>query len=217
MRATTYGALTAFAIAGLAGFASSNAEPAPCDSSRVPCRSATVTRAAPTPVTPRAPVAVAPVAPTPLPSSPVPYVGPWLFVSAVPGGRAPAASTPVVLLREDAAAAPSFAAPDPAVGSGPAPRATPSADDRPTPAVFIANAAPIQGTEVVFAMQNLLATLGYEPGRPTGVVTPKTREAIRCFQTDAGLLPDGQPSGTVLILLTDRVAKKSGPGASGNR
>ncbi len=203
MRAMSYRALTTFALAGLAGFASSNAEPLPCASSGVPCRSATVTRAAPH-VAP-----VAPVAPTPVPSSPGPYVGPWLFVSAVPGGRGPAASTPVVLLRDDAAAAPGFATPAPVVGSGPAPRATPTADDRPTPAVFIANAAPIQGTEVVFAMQNLLTALGYEPGRPTGVVTPKTREAIRRFQTDAGLLPDGQPSGTVLILLTDRVAKKA--------
>jgi hypothetical protein len=93
MRAMSYRVLTTFALAGLAGFASSHAEPVPCDSSRVPCRSAAVTRAAPI------------------------SVAPWLFVSAVPGGRGPAANNPVVLLRDNATAAPSFATPAPVAGS----------------------------------------------------------------------------------------------------
>ncbi len=41
------------------------------------------------------------------------------------------------------------------------------------------------------AIQEKLIELGYEPGPADGVNGPKTKEAIKQFQKDNGLVPDG--------------------------
>lgn len=48
--------------------------------------------------------------------------------------------------------------------------------------------------DTVAAVQRVLADLGYAPGRIDGRVGPDTQDAIRRFQEDRGLTPDGQLS-----------------------
>lgn len=50
-------------------------------------------------------------------------------------------------------------------------------------------------------IQSYLQVLGYDPGPIDGVVGPKTSLAIRAFQQDAGIEPDGVASTTLLALL----------------
>jgi membrane-bound lytic murein transglycosylase B len=50
-------------------------------------------------------------------------------------------------------------------------------------------------------LQQRLAAKGYAIGTPDGVIGPKTRAAIMDFQSRAGLLPDGFPSGNLLRAL----------------
>ena len=47
-------------------------------------------------------------------------------------------------------------------------------------------------------MQRLLAELGYDPGPADGVMGPRTRAAIRAFQTTVGLPADGRLSNSLL-------------------
>ncbi|HSI39768.1 MAG TPA: lytic murein transglycosylase [Xanthobacteraceae bacterium] len=56
---------------------------------------------------------------------------------------------------------------------------------------------PLSRTERI-ELQHLLAARGYDVGTADGVLGGKTRVAIRDFQSRAGMLPDGQPSGEVL-------------------
>ncbi|MEE4637665.1 MAG: lytic murein transglycosylase [Wenzhouxiangella sp.] len=42
-------------------------------------------------------------------------------------------------------------------------------------------------------MQRQLAELGYSPGEADGILGPATRGALRAFQRDQGLVPDGYP------------------------
>ena len=67
--------------------------------------------------------------------------------------------------------------------------------------------------ELVTAVQNLLATLGYFSGPINGIAGPKTRSAIRQFQRHAGLPANGQVSETLLNRLTQalRTAAASPP------
>ena len=55
----------------------------------------------------------------------------------------------------------------------------------------------------VAAMQNMLGTLGFDPGKPDGVVGSKTRAALKAFQRGSGLPPDGYPTPEVLQALRD--------------
>jgi lytic murein transglycosylase len=49
-----------------------------------------------------------------------------------------------------------------------------------------------------FEMQERLATLGYDVGENDGNLGPRTRAALRVFQSRAGLVPDGFASGKLL-------------------
>ncbi|MCU1663247.1 MAG: cell wall hydrolase/autolysin [Pseudonocardia sp.] len=50
--------------------------------------------------------------------------------------------------------------------------------------------APMSGDDVV-ALQERLLELGYDPGRPGGVFDEQTEAALRKFQREYGLVPDG--------------------------
>lgn len=60
-------------------------------------------------------------------------------------------------------------------------------------------------------VQILLGQLGYEVGTPDGVIGPRSRAAIRAFQTDAGLPPSGEPSLALFGKLQEAVAEQSQP------
>jgi membrane-bound lytic murein transglycosylase B len=47
-------------------------------------------------------------------------------------------------------------------------------------------------------LQELLAKRGFELGAVDGKIGPKTRAAIRAYQTSVGLVPDGYASGFLL-------------------
>ncbi len=49
-------------------------------------------------------------------------------------------------------------------------------------------------SNLVASTQSGLARLGYAPGPSDGVIGPRTRSAIREYQTDHGLPVDGRPS-----------------------
>jgi peptidoglycan hydrolase-like protein with peptidoglycan-binding domain len=51
----------------------------------------------------------------------------------------------------------------------------------------------------VMQIQEKLATLGYDPGPPDGLIGPRTRAAIRKFQEDQGMDVTGEASLTVLF------------------
>lgn len=58
----------------------------------------------------------------------------------------------------------------------------------------VAALVPIRGTpskEIVETVQTRLAALGYQPGNVDGLDGPKTREAVRQFEEQNGLHPDG--------------------------
>jgi N-acetylmuramoyl-L-alanine amidase len=50
--------------------------------------------------------------------------------------------------------------------------------------------APMSGDDV-FALQERLLELGFDPGRPDGVFDPRTEQALRRFQREYGLIQDG--------------------------
>jgi hypothetical protein len=60
----------------------------------------------------------------------------------------------------------------------------------------------------VTALQQALAQLGYEPGEPDGNYGPQTVEAVRRFQTDAGLQADGIAGPITLQAINDRLAEQ---------
>jgi len=57
----------------------------------------------------------------------------------------------------------------------------------------------------VVEMQSRLASLGFEPGEPDGVVGERTRRAIRLFQKSVALPPDGYPDPGLLQQLRGQV------------
>jgi hypothetical protein len=66
-------------------------------------------------------------------------------------------------------------------------------------------------------VQRLLGELGYDPGPADGVIGPRTRAAVRAFQTDAGLPVDGEISDELYAALSEvvssgqRIAARSVP------
>jgi len=103
----------------------------------------------------------------------------WVLAAA--GCAAPADSPKAA----DPPPPPPAAAPAPAVPVSPAPPAAEPA--RPAPEPVAAAPAPMSGKE----LQEALAALGYNPGRIDGKPGPKTREALKRFQKDAGLPATG--------------------------
>ncbi len=92
--------------------------------------------------------------------------------------------------------------------SAAAPTAAPSAftagaytADLPAPAV---GATALDRTQIM-DLQWRLAVHGYDPGPADGVVGPRTWNAIRAYQADAGLVADGAPSVALIdhLRLTD--------------
>ena len=78
--------------------------------------------------------------------------------------------------------APAPSAPAPATAAAPAPPSVEAAKAVPEPAAAPAAAA-MGGKE----LQELLTARGYKPGPVDGKPGPKTREALKQFQKDAGL------------------------------
>jgi membrane-bound lytic murein transglycosylase B len=57
-------------------------------------------------------------------------------------------------------------------------------------------------TADIVALQNQLIRLGYEPGEADGIFGPATSSALREFQLDHGLVPDGYPDEATTSALT---------------
>jgi uncharacterized membrane protein len=66
----------------------------------------------------------------------------------------------------------------------------------------------------VAEIQRLLSRLGYDPGPADGAVGPRTRQAVRAFQRDSGLLADGALRSSLLDRLRQRAAARPGTAAS---
>ena len=73
--------------------------------------------------------------------------------------------------------------------------------------------------ETVLAAQTLLAGLGYEPGPLDGLDGPKTRDAVRKYQADAGLPTDGRITKALVKGLSeedrDTAGRAHDPGLAG--
>lgn len=67
--------------------------------------------------------------------------------------------------------------------------------------------------ELVARVQEYLNLLGYEAGSPDGVLGRRTREAIRAYQRDQGLAPDGQPSEALVASLRSQLQQGRRPPA----
>lgn len=67
----------------------------------------------------------------------------------------------------------------------------------------------------VRTLQADLETLGYDPGGVDGIAGSGTRRAVRRFQMDAGLTPDGYPDAEVLQALNKRMQDRSEPAQTG--
>lgn len=69
---------------------------------------------------------------------------------------------------------------------------------------------PMQKGADVLALQQGLLTLGYDPGVADGVFGPKTDAALRRFQLENWLLPDGQAGEAAQAALAKRLAALQG-------
>lgn len=83
---------------------------------------------------------------------------------------------------------------------------TPPAGETPQPLPTEGIMRPGEEGEQVLALQQALTTLGYEPGEPDGNYGPATAEAVRAFQTAAGLPADGIAGPTTLAAINDALA-----------
>ena len=83
------------------------------------------------------------------------------------------------------------------------------------PATAVATAQTMPATTPASApyslrnVQAALGQLGYSVGTPDGVIGPKSRAAIRAFQTDAGLPASGEPSLALYDKLQEAIAKRT--------
>jgi len=61
-------------------------------------------------------------------------------------------------------------------------------------------------------LQDLLVRLGFDPGTPDGVLGSKTRAALRDFQRNNRLAPDGYPTPEILQALREAAQQRNGAG-----
>jgi peptidoglycan hydrolase-like protein with peptidoglycan-binding domain len=66
-----------------------------------------------------------------------------------------------------------------------------------------------EAEQVVRAVQQWLAVLGYQPGRPDGQLGAETVSAIRDFEMDKGLVPRGRISSELVSRLSEAAAPKA--------
>ena len=66
-----------------------------------------------------------------------------------------------------------------------------------------------QAEQVIRAVQQWLAALGYQPGRADGRLGEDTVKAIRDFEMDKGLVPRGRVSAELVVRLSEAAAPKS--------
>ena len=104
------------------------------------------------------------------------------------------------------AAQPSSAKAAPSASVAPGAEAVPSA----TPAATSALAQPIEKAQVA-EIQRYLARLKFDPGPANGVLTDKTTEAIRQYQTDRKLKVDGEASRALLFHLKAEIERLQKP------
>jgi membrane-bound lytic murein transglycosylase B len=67
---------------------------------------------------------------------------------------------------------------------------------------------PLKRTEIE-EIQTLLATLGFDPGEADGIAGTQTQVALKTFQRQANLVPDGYPSVSALEALRRVTAQKA--------
>ena len=67
---------------------------------------------------------------------------------------------------------------------------------------------PLKLTEIK-EIQDLLTEIGFNPGSADGIVGSQTRSALKAFQRQANLIPDGYPSTEVLSALRRVAAQKA--------
>lgn len=82
----------------------------------------------------------------------------------------------------------------------PAPRELASAEATLEPPEAATTPSPA-GSEIVAEVQTRLSTLGYAPGPSDGALREQTRDAIRAFQTDAGLPATGEIDSSLVTRL----------------
>jgi membrane-bound lytic murein transglycosylase B len=57
--------------------------------------------------------------------------------------------------------------------------------------------------DMIAETQRGLSRLGFDPGKPDGIIGPRTREALRLFQKEMGMTPDGNLTAEVVTILRD--------------
>ncbi|MBC7103739.1 MAG: peptidoglycan-binding protein [Parvibaculum sp.] len=92
------------------------------------------------------------------------------------------------------------AAPQQPAERSPAPHALASAEATLEPPEAATAPSPA-GSEIVAEVQTRLSTLGYAPGPADGALREQTRDAIRAFQTDAGLPSTGEIDSSLVARL----------------
>jgi peptidoglycan hydrolase-like protein with peptidoglycan-binding domain len=101
--------------------------------------------------------------------------------------------------------------------SGPAKTVAPPIVEAPAPPPVAAVASPasdqdvITDPRVIAAAQRILILLGYDVGRPDGVIGPATRKVIIAFQKDHALTEDGRLTFSLVDRLKTMVAELSRP------
>lgn len=83
----------------------------------------------------------------------------------------------------------------PGIGTGACAMGTDTAD------CAAVSAVPDADTNVVYQIQTILKRHGYDPGPVDGIAGPRTRSAIRRFQTDYNSPVTGQPTPDLLTQL----------------
>lgn len=73
-----------------------------------------------------------------------------------------------------------------------------AAPERPLPVATAPPAATISRIDLVRSIQRALATRGFEPGEPDGLMGLMTRAAIMAYESDSGLALTGAPSEDLL-------------------